>query len=251
MQRSSRLHRPLYYASLCAFTLTLLTIDALYPSLWVQLVLGLAAFALLLSIARKHPVMEQREMWFTVVVSTMIELFGTQFWGLYGYQLGNVPFYVLPGHGLIAIVCAGVPRTAFMQRHGQKFVYAVLAVSGLWTLGGLTLYPLVTGRFDVHGALYWPFFASILLFTPKAQIYAWTFVIASLIELVGTALGLWHWSPVMPGLGLPSSAVPSAVAGGYCFFAVVGGWLAEATQRRLPVAWPKLRDAEAAPAMLP
>ena len=49
------------------------------------------------------------------------------------------------------------------------------------------------------------------------------------LEWVGVSLGVWHWAPMMPMLGLPSADPPSAVAGGYCFFGFLGaacvdGW---------------------------
>lgn len=224
-----------YYFVLSLFTLALLWVDSVTFNRWVQFGLGLIALALLLVIARRHDRITQREMWLTFAISGAIELFGTQVWGLYGYALGNVPWYVFPGHGLIAVVCVEASRADAMKKYGQWLVRGVFAVGTLWAIGGLTIYPAMTGRYDIHGAMYWWFFALLMWRSPRAVTYAWTFIVASAIEIVGVSWGTWHWAEVMPGFGFQSSPLPSCVAGGYCFFAWLGSVVSKGIDRwRLP-----------------
>ena len=226
------------YLALGLFTVGVLLVDARLSSLWLQGVLGLVSFAVLVAVASRHCAQEQAEMWWCVVFSTAVELLATQAWGLYGYRFGNVPFYVPPGHGMIYLVSLQLTRTPVMLERGRQVVWAVFALSTAWALGGLTLLPWLTGRWDVHGALYWPFFAWFLVKSRQGPAYAATFLVTSIIELAGTQFGNWHWAQVMPGLGLPSADPPSVVAGGYCTFALVATWLASVRSGPRPVARP-------------
>jgi hypothetical protein len=36
------------------------------------------------------------------------------------------------------------------------------------------------------------------------------------LEIIGTAVGTWHWVPIDPVLGLPQGNPPSGVAAWYC-----------------------------------
>jgi hypothetical protein len=155
-------------------------------------------------------------MLFCLAYSTAIELFATQELHLYRYTLSNVPLYVPFGHGLIFLACLQFSRTPLIVRHEKLFVRAVLAVATCWCVSGL----LSTPR-DIHGAMYWPFYAAFALLSAEAPVYAATFLVTSYIELVGVRLGTWHWAPVFPYLGVTSGDPPSLIAGGYCSFAVV------------------------------
>ncbi len=196
------------------FTIAVLAIDARFPSPFVQAALGASATVLLLLVARASDRVERRRMWICVAYSTAIEIFATQVWGLYGYALGNVPLYVPPGHGLIFLAALQLSRTPAIARRADVLVRVVLAVAATWSVAALVL------RHDVHGALYLPFYARFARSREGAP-FAATFVITSIIELLGVRLGNWHWAPVMPGLGIPSGDPPSLIAGGYCSFALV------------------------------
>ena len=36
------------------------------------------------------------------------------------------------------------------------------------------------------------------------------------LEFYGTGLGIWRWSPVLPGLLLPAGNPPTGIGAGYC-----------------------------------
>lgn len=220
------------YAALCGYTVVLLVTDARLTTVWPQFALAATAFALLFWLSRELGPDGRRELWCTIVVSLALELWGTQVWGLYGYRFLNVPPYVPPGHGLIFLACTRASRAGWVVRHERAFTRSVLGLATAWGLWGLVVAPALGGVRDWHGALYWPFFATLMTFSKRAGAHAWTFLVASALELFGTWLGTWHWAPVMPGLGLGAADPPSCVAGGYCFFAAAGVSWAEAWQRR-------------------
>ena len=64
----------------------------------------------------------------------------------------------------------------------------------------------------------------LLLFLWRSRnraIYAGVFLIVTALELYGTAIGTWHWSRDLPGLGIPDGNPPSGVASGYVWFDVM------------------------------
>lgn len=233
----------LTYAALYAVILVVLAIDGRGGGQGVQIVLGAATLALLVAVLRLSPPEERRETWYCVGFSTAVEVGATQLWHLYGYRLGNVPAYVPPGHGLIFVCALQASRTRLVVASRRAIVAGGIAVATAWAAYGLFA---DRARPDLHGAIYWPFFVAFLARSRKATVWALTFAITSFIEVVGVRFDLWHWSRVVPGLGVPSADPPSLIAGGYCSFAVFGSLLARATARRRAVA----RDshhAEAAP----
>lgn len=231
-----------YYAFLVAYIGCVLFVDglALGPGggRAVQYALGGATLGVLLAALRLSPPTERRETWFCVAYSTLIEVVATQAWHLYGYRLGNVPFYVPPGHGLIFAVSLQASRSAWLERNGRGVALSGIVVATAWAAWGL----FGGARPDVHGALYWPFFVAFLWRSRKAVVWTITFGITSFIEVVGVRFGTWHWAPVMPGLGIPSGDPPSLIAGGYCSFALVATWLAAIT---LPRARERAREGAA------
>lgn len=207
------------------YTVAILEVDA-RASRGLQDALGVVTFAALLASAQLSSRRERFEMWLCLAYSTAIELFATQVWGLYHYRFGNVPLYVPPGHGLIYLFAAHVTRTPLVERHRALLARLTLGVATLWAALGVAF------ARDLHGAIYIPGFAWMLLRTKEAPAFAATFVIASIIEVLGVSLGTWHWSRVVPWLGLTSSDPPSAVAAGYCWFGFVGLKLAALALRK-------------------
>src|SRR5207237_270048 len=107
-------------------------------------------------------------------------------------------------------------QTPLVKRHGRRVAYAVLAGAGTWAVLGLTALPIVTGRFDLQGALCLPVFAYFLLRSPRWPLFAAIFIIVSELEIFGTSFGDWAWMPVAPWTHIPSGNPPSVIAGGYC-----------------------------------
>jgi hypothetical protein len=166
-----------------------------------------------------------------VGVSTVFELFFTQVWGLYAYRLGNVPLYVPAGHGLLCLVSLETARAPVMTRHRGWWTALIVGLALTWAGLGLFLSP----HRDVEGALYLPIFLPLVLLTGRQLEHAWTFILASLVELVGTHAHAWEWAAVQPWVGVTSANPPSVAAGGYCTFtclALGAAWLTERLRAR-------------------
>lgn len=238
MRRPAVFSAPVLLAGLVAYTAAALAVDARLDGPAARLGLGAATWLLLLCWWWRLPGAARRETAACVAVSGAAELVLTQAWGLYSYRLGPVPLYVFAGHGLVQLFSVEVASRPWIRARARRFAAVTLALATFWTLASLALRPAFGLSPDLHGALYLPVLAGLLLTSERRAAYAATFFFTSFIELVGTAAGDWHWAPQVPGLGLASADPPSAVAGGYCLFALV----AHAVVARVPA------RADAAPA---
>jgi len=109
-----------------------------------------------------------------------------------------------------------------LAARSRVIVIGVALIASAWAIAGLVL----PSRPDVEGALFLPLFLPLLARSPRRLEHALTFLAASFVELVGTGVHTWEWSPTLPWLLIPAGNPPSVVAGGYCYFAVLGGLLA-------------------------
>ena len=204
------------HAYLLIYTPIGLLADSRVSAQWQQLMLGLLTFSVLYLAALKAPKEHRVQVWTCVVVATGFELFGSLVWGVYHYRLHNLPLFVPPGHGIVYLFGLLASQTPVVARFGRRVALVVLAGAGTWALAGLTLLPLVTGRFDLQGALCFPVFAYFLLRSPRWPLFAAIFIIVSELEICGTSFGNWYWMPVAPWTHIPSGNPPSVIAGGYC-----------------------------------
>ncbi|OLD23696.1 MAG: hypothetical protein AUJ02_10060 [Chloroflexi bacterium 13_1_40CM_3_65_12] len=194
----------------------LLLADSHITGMWQQWLLGVLTFAALYFATLKVPRQQRLQVWICVVVATGFEIFGSLIWGVYRYRLHNVPLFVPPGHGgvyLFGLLAAGTP---VVMKHGRYVAYVILAGAGVWALAGLTVLPLLTGRFDLQGALCLPLFAWFVLRSPRWSLFAAIFIATGVLEIFGTSFGNWYWLPVAPWTHIPSGNPPSVIAGGYC-----------------------------------
>jgi len=204
------------HAYLLIYTPIGLFADSRTTAQWQQYVLGGLTFTVLYLAALKAPKEQRVQVWTCVAVATCFEIFGSLIWGVYRYRLHNLPLFVPPGHGIVYLFGLLAAQTPVVKRHGRRVAYAVLAGAATWALLGLTLLPVVTGRFDLQGALCLPVFAYFLLRSPRWPLFAAIFIIVSELEIFGTSFGNWSWMPVAPWTHIPSGNPPSVIAGGYC-----------------------------------
>jgi hypothetical protein len=190
--------------------------DSRVTAPWQQWLLGALTFTVLYLAALKAPKKLRPQVWTCVVVATGFEIFGSLVWGVYHYRLHNLPLFVPPGHGIVYLFGLLAAQTPAVLTYGRRLAYFVLAGASAWALAGLTVLPLVTGRFDLQGALCLPVFAFFLLRSPRWPLFAAIFLIVSELEICGTSFGNWTWMPVAPWTHIPSGNPPSVIAGGYC-----------------------------------
>ena len=201
---------------LLTYTPVLLWADAHFARLEVQEGLGVLTFGVLAVATRWALPAERRQVWLCVGVATCFEALGSIVWGVYRYRLGNLPLFVPPGHGLVYLFGLTATRTPLLRDHGRGFGTAVLAAAAAWAIGGLTLLPALTGRYDLLGAGCLPIFAWFLLRSPRHRLFAAIFVAVAELEIFGTGLGNWQWLAVVPHTGVTDGNPPSVIAGGYC-----------------------------------
>lgn len=217
------------HAYLLAFTFAGLFADSRVTALWQQDLLGALSFTALFIATSRLPRAQRPQVWILVAIATCYEIFGSLVWGIYHYRFHNLPLYVPAGHGIVYLFGLLAAGTPLIQRHGRRVAYTVLAAATTWALFGIFLLPHVSGRVDVQGALWLPYFAYFMLRSPRWPVFAAIFVIVAELEICGTSFGDWYWLPVAPWTHIPSGNPPSVVAGGYCVIdATVLGvlWLA-------------------------
>jgi hypothetical protein len=179
-----------------------------------QLCLGLVAW-IVLGLALRPLAVER---WVTALlvvgVATCAEVVGSILWGVYSYRLHNLPLFVPPGHGLIYLAGTQLSESSLLRRHQRALVRLAAGGAALWALAGLAFLP----RVDAGGALGVSVFLFFLLRGRAPAIYAGVFVVVAFLEVWGTAIGLWQWHAVTPGLGLPMGNPPSGAVSGYVLF---------------------------------
>jgi hypothetical protein len=157
------------------------------------------------------------------------EMFLSLVWGLYTYQLENIPFFIPPGHVLMLwlglLIAPRVPKW---------FVAAVPVLVALYVLAALWY------RFDTFSVLLAGMFVLCMFRQEGRELYAAMFVLSLALELYGTWLGNWQWHPEVAHFGLTSFNPPLAAGAFYCALDV----LVAITARRLARA-PKQRAPEA------
>ena len=212
-----------------------LSIDALFA--WPgQLAIDLVTWLVFVWIFSSSAPQRRRAMALCLIFATAGELVLSIIWGLYDYQLGNLPLFVPAGHVLLFLL--GQWLAAAWQRCGLSrcLLYLPHALAIPWLSFILT-----TGKDELSllfFALYFiATYASLqhrslqhrsLQHKPLTQqsdvtparyadprLFAVMFVLALLMELIGTGLGNWTWRAEVPGLGLSATNPPLAVGSLY------------------------------------
>jgi hypothetical protein len=221
----------LYCGFVVAFFLVVFRIDVSVDHQG-QLVLG--AVTWLVFLAALIPLTPEGRIRALLVVAaaTCMEVVGSIVWGVYSYRLGNLPLFVPPGHGLVYLTGLRLTQTSLISRHQPAFLGLVGSIAVAWAVAGLTVLP----RTDASGALGMSVFLAFLVLGRARVLYAAVFLVVALLEISGTAFGVWTWKEVVPGLPLPSGNPPSGAASGYVLFDIVAIAL---TARIMPLLRPQ------------
>jgi hypothetical protein len=140
-----------------------------------------------------------------LAIATAGEIFLSLVWGLYQYRLGNIPFFVPPGHVLLFYL-----GTQIAARLPDKSV----PLASCLAAAAITLLALA-GR-DTLGPLLFALFLLCMALSPSRKLYATMFVLSLAMELYGTWIGNWAWSREVPWLGLTTLNPPVAAGAFYC-----------------------------------
>ena len=205
-----------FFVALLAWAPVILVLDGTLSAPWPwQYVLGAATFGVLWLATTRLERRDRAQVWLCVGVATGFEYLGSQVWGGYRYRFGGIPLFVPPGHGLIYVFAIALAATEWVRRYERAFTYAVFGFAAAWVIAGLVLLPPVTNRLDVHGAMWLPLFAYVVLFSPRRAIFAAIFIATTDVELAGTWTRSWTWMTTIPWYHVGSGNPPSAIAGGY------------------------------------
>jgi hypothetical protein len=209
-----------------AYLAALLAADR-FSSYHEQLALGGLTWIVLAAALMDAPVERRVQALGVVCFATVGEVTGSLVWGVYHYRLHNLPLFVPPAHGLVYLT--GLSLATALRPHARTLVAAAAAIATTWALLGLTVLP----RRDVAGAVGVPLLLVFLWRGRNRAVYAGVFVVVACLELYGTAIGTWHWSRTLPGLGIPDGNPPSGVASGYVWFDVMAMLVAPMISARL------------------
>jgi hypothetical protein len=169
-----------------------------------QLALGAATAAFLYLFARGASI-EPRQIIAAILIATTGEVILSLDWGLYAYRNALIPLYVPFGHGVFYALAAESALQPALHRLARPITLGVLAAGTLLAVVGLVFFQ------DEWGAVWW-LAAAILLMRSRNQLLLSTcFVYTVLLEWLGTAIGNWHWTAVVPFVGLRSANPPSGV----------------------------------------
>lgn len=146
-----------------------------------------------------------------VVIATVLECLGSLIWGAYTYRLENLPLYVPAGHGLFYLTALRASSLPALQHHARVIVIAVTGGATVWMLYGLFARPLP----DLLGFVTWAILIRFIVRGRYPLLYAVSFAMTTALELYGTGLGIWRWSPVLPVLMLPAGNPPTGIGAGY------------------------------------
>ena len=223
----------LFSGFVVAFFLAVFRIDVAVD-LRGQLLLGVVTWLVFAAALTPLDVEGRIRALLVVAAATCMEVIGSIVWGVYTYRLGNLPLFVPPGHGLVYLTGLSLTQTTLVSRHQRTFLGCVAAVAVGWAVAGLTILP----RVDASGALGMSVFLLFLWRGRARVLYGAVFLVVAVLEISGTAVGVWAWKDVVPGLQLPSGNPPSGAASGYVLFDIV----AIAVTTRLFTLWQARRQ---------
>lgn len=125
------------------------------------------------------------------------ELFLSLGWGLYDYRLGNVPLFVPPGHALLLLLGMAI---AARVPDGVVVVVPIVALP-------VVVWQAVAG-IDRFGVLLFLLLVVAVWRGSARKLYAVMFVLAWVMEVLGTSLGNWQWRASAPWLQVPVANPP-------------------------------------------
>lgn len=136
-----------------------------------------------------------------LLLATGGELILSAVWGLYLYRASLLPLFVPPGHVLLFLTGVVIATDSRCTHRVSGLVPAVAAVP--------LAYVVVNGA-DYLSIPLFTIFLACLAFGRDPKLYAVMFVLALGLELYGTALGAWTWTPEIGSWRLPSANPPLA-----------------------------------------
>jgi hypothetical protein len=205
-----------------------LVLDA-YSTPAFQVLLGVFAWMFLIWLLKGECAHVRAQVIIAIMFATIGEHFASPYMGGYIYRFHNVPAYVPPGHGMVYLTAVALARSDLFANNATIVRNVVFVTMGGWSVWGIT----IAGSYDWVGFLLFCIFVPFVMYGRSPLVYLGAFFVTTWLEIIGTAVGTWHWVPIDPVLGLPQGNPPSGVAAWYCLVdavalsgaPIVMGWL--------------------------
>ncbi|MGD2141022.1 MAG: hypothetical protein PVH25_11530 [Burkholderiales bacterium] len=184
----------------------------LYGGLAGQLAVSVWCWLLMFRLISESPAGWRRAFFACLAWASAGEIFLSLVWGLYTYRLGNIPFFIPPGH--VFLLWLGV---TFAPRLPRLFVPAVPA-------GAIAYAAVAAWRgFDTISIALVALFVLCWMQREGRRLYSLMLVMSLAVELYGTWLGNWVWHGEVPYFPLNSANPPLAAGSFYCMLDVLVG----------------------------
>lgn len=170
-----------------------------------QLAASAWSWALFLALLARAADAERRAMMACLAIATAGEIVLSLGAGLYAYRLGNIPFFIPPGHVFLYLL-----GTALARRMSEGAALCIMALALAYALGAA-----LAGIDTFAPPLVALLVACALLVPAHRRLYASTFVLALALELYGTWIGNWAWQRELAGLGLVTTNPPAGAGALY------------------------------------
>ncbi|MEE9423643.1 MAG: hypothetical protein V3V18_01535 [Methylococcales bacterium] len=177
-----------------------------------QTLLGMFAWMFLIWLLKGECAHVRAQVIIAIMFATIGEHFASPYMGGYIYRFQNVPAYVPPGHGMVYLTAVALARSELFTNNATMVRNVVFVTMGGWSVWGIT----IAGNYDWVGFLLFCIFVPFVMFGRSPLVYLGAFFVTTWLEIIGTAVGTWHWVPIDPVLGLPQGNPPSGVAAWYC-----------------------------------
>ena len=181
-----------------------LTLDRVYgvPG---QIGVTVVVWALLIWLCWRSDAALRTRLMACVWISGAGEIGASLLWRLYDYQFLNVPLFVPPGHALLYLF--GMVLAQWLPPRVAGLV-PWLAAPPVLLLGWIGA--------DTLSLCLFALFVLFMRFGRNRPLYATMFVLALVMEIIGTAIGNWHWPAEVRLIGLTTLNPPIAAGVFYC-----------------------------------
>jgi len=183
-----------------------------YSGFGGQLAVGVWCWALMFRLIATSPPQWRVPLYCCLIWATAGEIFLSLVWGLYTYRLGNIPFFIPPGH--VFLFWLGVVYAPHLSRF---FVGAVPVAAVAYAVYALA------ARIDTISVVLIGVFLLCWLQPQGRRLYSLMLVMALMLELYATWIGNWAWHANVPHFDLSSNNPPIAAGSFYCMLDVLIG----------------------------
>ena len=183
-----------------------------YSGFGGQLAVGAWWWALMFRLIATSPPQWRVPFYCCLIWATAGEIFLSLVWGLYTYRLGNIPFFVPPGH--VFLFWLGLVYAPQLSRFFVGAVPLAAVAYGVYALAA---------GIDTFSVPLIGLFLLCWLQPQGRRLYSLMLVMALMLELYGTWIGNWAWHANVPHFALSSNNPPIAAGSFYCMLDVLIG----------------------------